>query len=152
MKWSVAIATFLVLSGCASGTRTYSLGDTYGSLAYSGSVDRKNDGPNFIYTVKQLHLTFSDNKTDVNATSQIAAPKLCFVTTVKPHVAGPWTITFNTCVQTRIHLDAEHSTATLKDIKFVVPKTKVTSSDYAGLSISDATSRIGWPLHENLRD
>ena len=151
MKWAITIATLLILCGCASSTRNFSLDDTYGSLAYVGSVQRTSDGANFFYTVKRLHLTFNDNKNDVNATSQIAAPEVCFVTTVKPHIAGRWPRTFNTCVRTQVYLDARHSTATLNDIKFIVPRTKVASSDNAGLSIIDTTSRIDWPLHEDLR-
>lgn len=149
MKREIAVLALIVLAGCASAAQNYMLDGAYGSLAYKGSVSRQDSGVNFIYTVNQLDLTF-DQKADVNATARITTPVLRFLTTIRARGDKPTVVTFESSVPTQIHLDAEHHSATVRSIKFVVPKSVVASSDYAGLDVTDGG--LLWPLQEDLRN
>lgn len=148
MSWNFLILVTALLAACNFPEASRSLDGTYGSLSFTGAVDRRVDGTNYVYTVRNLHLTL-DPEANSNATDQISDPSLRFVATVKSPDGTPYKVTFESLIPIKAQLDGSHRTTRIRDVEFVVPRDAVDSADHAGLSVVDG--RLMWPMSTELK-
>ena len=150
MKWILAaIAMFgFVAVAVAGENKSYTLNGAYGSIGYTGTVNRVEQGDTFVYQVIVLDLTF-DPHANVNSTNNVASPAIRFFTSARNPGDGKAAVTFEQRVPTDIVLSSENRTASLSNIAFTVPKSALATADYAGLSVMG--QRLLWPIYKDMR-
>ena len=148
MSWKALILVIALLAACSSPEASRSLDGTYGSLSFTGVVDRRIDGTDYVYTVRNLHLTL-DPDAKSNATDRISDPSLRFAATVKTPDGTPYKVTFESLIPIEAQLDGSNQTTRVRNVEFVVPRDAVDSADHAGLSVVDGS--LMWPISTELK-
>lgn len=145
----VALAAFLVFTSCfAAGAQRLPISGQYGTVAYAGTVVRKETPHTYVFVVRDLELTFLP-EAKVNSVASITNPTLSLVTTYLAPGATRATRTSRTSAVLHLTLDRNHRTAHVHDLRFVAKKNKVTASTHTILDLTDG--RVVWPFASQLK-
>ena len=145
---NLLLAGVCILTSCSPAPRTFELNGSYGTLVYKGTVERVSNGSNYVYTVKNLVLTYSPFA-QINMTDEIKVNVEFVATTRPPSGEGPWKRIFVQTHQTSDVLHTSAPTLTIKEVSFTVPKDVVDKADSVGLTVTDG--KILWPFAEELK-
>lgn len=148
MKWIFAVLALFSAAASAGENSVYRLDGSYGTLTYTGTVNRAVGRESVVFEVEELHLSF-DPEAAVNSTTEVVSPTVRVVTTLRDPEGGKATITYEARIPTSVRLDAKNRKVVLRGLTFTVPKSAFDSADYAGLGVTDG--RMLWPIHQDLR-
>ncbi|WP_139351641.1 hypothetical protein [Rhodanobacter sp. C06] len=143
------ISAALALAACAaSSTQQLPISGQYGTVAYSGTVVREETPDTYVFIVRDLKLTFSPNA-GINSVEAITNPTLRLETMYLAPSATQGVPTSEESTTLHLTLDADHPVAHVRDLRFVMNKTKVTASTSTHLDLTDGHTL--WPFVSQLK-
>lgn len=126
------------------GVEIYHPQGEHGTLNYEGTVERKEVGEKYEYTVRELELTFNP-RGKANKTSKIETKFIELAAVSQPSKGKTRGTTLHQEKKPlSVVLNQKSLTDTIENIKFTVPKASIDKADSVILNISDG--KLVWPI------